>query len=483
MLRPGKPFGRYTIVREIGRGGMGAVFEAQHSQLNKLVALKTLHGASLDVRSIERFLREGRAAASVRHPHIVDVSDVGVEDQTPFLVMELLEGEDLSRRIAAAAPLTVEETVDVMLPVIDAVRAMHERGIVHRDLKPENIFLSRGLGGELVPKVLDFGVCRDESDDARKLTEGAIVGTPFYLSPEQVEGARGDPFSDQHALGVILYECLSGKKPYDAPTLLGLLAAIRDGDRLPLDARRADLAPALCAAIERALHPSPLERFDDVASLARALVVFASPRARARWEPIVSRDRDPIERPTASERPTLDDAPRGFDPQSPAPVTLRQGSPEASSAVEQRATSDEAPLSPVASRGRSNRTLALVAGGVVMTVAIAASWARTHGSPPTTASEPRETRPTLTPIAARSITAEPSSRVEPTTSADAATVTAATVTAAPPGRPAQDRPLRGRAQRAQLRAAPTQSSVAAQPALAGPQRSEPPAANEAPIVD
>jgi serine/threonine-protein kinase len=248
MLSAGRTFGRYLIVREIGRGGMGAVFEARHQQLHKRVALKTLHSAALDPRSIERFLREGRAAASLAHPHVVDVWDVGVEDGTPFIVMELLDGEDLAARIGRDAPLSVEATIDVALPVLAAVAAMHDKGVVHRDLKPENIFLAKGLGGQDVPKVLDFGVCLGVESDARRLTDGGIVGTPDYLSPEQVEGASGDPKSDQHALGVILFEALTARRPYRPPRCSGCSRRSATGE-----GRRC----ASCARTSLRASPSP----------------------------------------------------------------------------------------------------------------------------------------------------------------------------------------------------------------------------------
>lgn len=469
MLAPDKTFGRYTIVREIGRGGMGAVFEARHSQLKKLVALKTMHGAALDHRAIERFLREGRAAASVRHPHIVDVSDVGVEDGTPFLVMELLDGEDLAKRITTAAPLSVEETIDVMLPVIDAVRAMHERGIVHRDLKPENIFLSRGLGGELVPKVLDFGVCREDSDDARKLTEGAIVGTPFYLSPEQVDGARGDPRSDQHALGVILYECLSGQRPYDAPTLLGLLAAIRDSKRVPLGARRGDLAPAVIDTVERAMASSPEQRFDSVEELSLALLAFASDRTRARWEPVLHRRGATADAPPTNISPSERlEAPRD---ELPAAATMRQGSPEPH-------TTEEQP----ASRGRdaaSNRTLVwpIVAASVIVVTVVAATL-RARSSTDVARATPTSPPPISSPSAP--VTAVRTARSDseiPSVSQTPASVAARDDAAVPdtrPGRAVVDRRTRART-RGELPSAPNVVT----PTSSAPSR----AVNDAPIVD
>jgi serine/threonine protein kinase len=331
MLAPGRIFGRYRIVREVGRGGMGAVFAAEHLSLKKRVALKTLHAGALDSRSIERFLREGKAAASLRHPHVVDVWDLGVEEGTPYLVMELLEGEDLAQRLRREAPLPLQDAIDLILPVCAAVEAMHEAGIVHRDIKPENVFLARGLGAEVLPKVLDFGVCRPSDVDVLRKSEAGLVGTPYYLSPEQVEGAAGDAQSDQHALAVVLYECLCGARPYEAPTLLALLAAIRDARAPDVRSRRGDAPSPLAEALQRAMHRDPAERFASVARFAEALLPFASARAQSRWSPIFAPSSEPSSL-SPSTSPGVDrraDAADSYTPQIKSPVaeTLRFGTP------------------------------------------------------------------------------------------------------------------------------------------------------------
>jgi serine/threonine protein kinase len=167
-LAPGTMLGRYEVRRQIGRGGMGAVYEAVHRDLKKRVALKVLSVAlAANEEAKQRFLREGEAASRIRHPHVVDVTDVGTDGALTYLVMEFLEGEDLSRRISRGA-LTTQEAADIMLPVLAGVGAAHDEGVIHRDLKPENIFLARARHSSAVqPKVLDFGVS--------KLTGGAGV--------------------------------------------------------------------------------------------------------------------------------------------------------------------------------------------------------------------------------------------------------------------------------------------------------------------
>ena len=201
-LSPATSLGQYEIRRWIGAGGMGDVYEAVHKGLNRPVAIKTLQRRYLDEPSVvARFLREGQLATRIRHPHIVDVTDVGVIGGFPCLVMELLEGEALSALIKRDGPMPVQALVDVVLPIIGAVEAAHEHGILHRDLKPSNIFLSRAWNGEIVPKILDFGISKlvHESGQAALTADSAFVGTPHYASPELMQGDK----SVDAALGIL----------------------------------------------------------------------------------------------------------------------------------------------------------------------------------------------------------------------------------------------------------------------------------------
>src|SRR5947209_10727305 len=196
-------FGKYRIVRLMGEGGMGAVYEAVHPVLKKRFAIKTLLptvAVQRDARA--RFLREAEAASRINHPNVVAVLDVGTEGDTPYLVMEFLEGETLDALLARRTVLPVADAVDLMLPVISAVSTAHEHGVIHRDLKPQNIFLSRGPWGEAIPKVLDFGVSKlvDDGEAVALTGTQAMLGTVTYMSPEQARGARGvDARSDQYA--------------------------------------------------------------------------------------------------------------------------------------------------------------------------------------------------------------------------------------------------------------------------------------------
>jgi hypothetical protein len=285
-LAPGTVLGRYEIGRALGRGGMGAVYEAVHRDLRKHVAVKVLaNSLSNDEVARQRFLREGEAASRIRHPHVVDVTDVGTEGEHTYLVMELLEGEDLSSRIQRG-PLETQEAVDILLPVLAGVHAAHQEGIIHRDLKPENIFLARQRIGGLVPKVLDFGVSKLATDgNAMKLTgTAAVFGTPFYMPPEQVRGARqADQRSDEYALGVVLYEALTGRRPYDGDNVYAVLHAIGAGQFPRPRELRPQIPDALEAAILRAMSLEPAHRFPSVAAFGAALLPFAGETTRAVW--------------------------------------------------------------------------------------------------------------------------------------------------------------------------------------------------------
>jgi serine/threonine protein kinase len=280
LLAAGSSFARYEIVRCIGVGGMGAVFEATHTLLRKRVALKTLHeslGRSESSRA--RFLREAETVARIRHSNVVDISDVGIERGIPFLVMEFLEGEDLAALLEREGKLSVQRAVDLLLPVVAGLCAVHRLGIVHRDIKPENIFLAVDSLGGLEPKLVDFGVSKDvEAQSGAGLpSHHTVAGTPYYMAPEQARGSAVlDGRADQYALGVVLYQCLSSARPFESASLLELIHLIDAGQYVALDTRCAELPHALCDVVRRAMSCRPMDRYPSTEAFGQALSAFAS---------------------------------------------------------------------------------------------------------------------------------------------------------------------------------------------------------------
>jgi serine/threonine-protein kinase len=278
-LRDGQIFGRYKIIRLIGEGGMGAVYEAIHPALKRRFALKTLLPSLIEKEEARmRFLREGQAASSIDHPNVVTVSDVGTEDGIPYLVMEFLDGRTLGDLLVERGALSIIETISLLLPVISAVATGHDRGVIHRDLKPQNIFLSRGPWGDISPKVLDFGVSKFAGDDAAAITRTpAVLGTAAYMSPEQARGAKHVGFkSDQYALGLILYEMVTGSRAHPGDNSLEILYRVASGIIRPARDLRPNLPNELVVVLNRMLAPNPGDRFPALRECGRSLLPLAS---------------------------------------------------------------------------------------------------------------------------------------------------------------------------------------------------------------
>jgi serine/threonine protein kinase len=280
--------GRYRILAELGRGGMGVVFAAHQMRTGRAVALKWLLPGSMargerDRReSVERFVREARAVSRVDHPNVVRVWDVGGELDTPYLVMERLEGETLRARIARG-PLGWDEAMELLLPALQGVEAAHRVGVLHRDLKPDNVFLSVG-----VTKILDFGVSRiyGEEDHTTLTRTGTMLGTPAYMPLEQLRGNRTlDARTDVYALGVIFFEALSGGSlPFEAQTPADQAVLLATESPRALEVLRPELAGARAAAVMRALGREPQDRYSSAEAMRTALLqasLAASTPARA----------------------------------------------------------------------------------------------------------------------------------------------------------------------------------------------------------
>ena len=270
---------KYRIERQLGRGGMGAVFAATHLITQREVALKWMLGAQAEGPvMVQRLVREARAAGRVQHPNVVDVYDVGEHQGVPYLVMSLLSGRTLRERLVAG-PLQSREAVDLLMLAARGVAAAHRQGVVHRDLKPDNLFLCEAGEPGVQLKILDFGVSKlqDDPGQASLTQSGAAVGTPHYMAPEQARGrAPTDERVDVYALSTILYEMVSGARPFQAESYNELLYAIWHEQPIPLERRVADLPAGLSAVVDRGMAKRPEDRFADVEALACALEPFAS---------------------------------------------------------------------------------------------------------------------------------------------------------------------------------------------------------------
>jgi predicted Ser/Thr protein kinase len=276
FLRSGAPlfalpaqFGRYRLDKLLGKGGMGAVYLAYDTQLERPVALKVPSFGPDEGDLRERFLREGRAAATLHHPNICPVFDIGEHDGVHFLTMAYVEGKPLSDFVSAKKPIPAATAANLVRQLARAMQEAHDRGIIHRDLKPANVLINR----KKEPVIMDFGLARRAASQDERLTHsGAIMGTPAYMPPEQVNGdvAAMGPGCDIYSLGVILYELLAGRRPFEGP-LGALMAQIVLDSPPPLSQFRPDVDPALEALCQKALAKRPSDRFASMRSFAQAL--------------------------------------------------------------------------------------------------------------------------------------------------------------------------------------------------------------------
>jgi serine/threonine protein kinase len=276
--------GRFRIVRRIGAGQMGVVVSAHHLERGHLVGLKFIRGDLVaDPVAVERLLREARAMAELSSEHVRRIYEVArLEDGTPFIVMEYLEGRDLAALLEKEGPQPPGRAAELIIQACDAVGEAHLRGIIHRDLKPQNIFLAREADGRQRVKVLDFGISKRTLASTLRLTRTEqLLGSPAYSSPEQLQVARDvDARSDIWSLGVVLYELLTGELPFSAPVIPRLVVKILRDPAPSLVDDLPDLSPELDRVVLRCLHKSPSSRFATALELADALRPFAAARGR-----------------------------------------------------------------------------------------------------------------------------------------------------------------------------------------------------------
>jgi serine/threonine protein kinase len=390
--------GKYRVESTLGAGGMGVVLLVQHIELAQRVAIKLMMpGVDHDQQAVARFLREARAAAGIQSEHVVRIFDVGtLESGAPYMVMELLRGEDLNQLLANVGRLAISDAVDYVLQACHAIGEAHAMGIVHRDLKPSNLFLTKRSDDSALVKVLDFGISKAMNPDkegqvsANLTATSAVMGSPLYMSPEQVRNAKQvDARTDVWSLGVILHELLSGATAFHADTLPGICAAIIADDPVPLRSIRDDVPAELEAIVTKCLEKSVNRRFQTVRELMAALRAFGSSKLQLGSRPIASTMREsgnPLSGRARQDEalemqrnaaPSTRRAPRSVLEMSAAPV----------------ASSHE--IASLANDARKRRTVAMAASAAIAVVAIAlyVGLHRTEPAPAATASGAPEPGP------------------------------------------------------------------------------------------
>ncbi len=282
-------FGKFEILADLGQGAMGKVYRAHDPILDRPVALKTVSPALLTGKdTLARFQREARAAARLQHPNIVTIFELGEVEGTHYIAMELVEGMDLGEAMTPPDRFTLEQRVRMVVDVCRGLDFAHKMGVIHRDVKPANIRLTR----DGTVKILDFGIARfrgSETTDPNLTQAGMVLGTPSYLSPELVQGAKVDHHADMWAVGVILYEMLTGRRPFEAPTITSLIHRIVNEPLPALDPKALRLPEALAAVATRALDKEPSRRFPDLDEMAKALLaaIGATPPPETPLDPVV----------------------------------------------------------------------------------------------------------------------------------------------------------------------------------------------------
>jgi eukaryotic-like serine/threonine-protein kinase len=299
--------GRYEIIERVGRGGMGVLYRGRDTVLDREVAIKVMvtdFDTDGDEDARPRFYREARAAAKLQHRNIVTIFEFGEEEHTPFIVMEFLRGQDLARRVRTEPPLGLGEKIDVVADLCTGLHFAHEQGVVHRDVKPANIWVQQD--GSV--KLLDFGIAKFASSTMTR--QGAVFGSVAYMSPEQVGGSEVDGRADVFSAGVVLYELLAGKKPFEGSTPTAVLARIVDDRPAPIEALGADVPRPLAAAVAKALQKDREKRYRHAADFAADLRLVRSALAAA--EPLTSAG--------GSANPDLGTAPLRHVPSPGAPA-------------------------------------------------------------------------------------------------------------------------------------------------------------------
>ena len=348
--------GKYRVVRALGEGGMAVVYEAEHLELGQSVAIKVLREGAMSYGEVySRFMREARASVRLRSEYTAKVYDVGaLPSGLPFMVVELLRGRDLCAELDERHYLPLEEAVLYVLQACEALGEAHAAGIVHRDLKPSNLFLTRRISGAPLVKVLDFGIAKTVTNaDLGELTNtSAVLGSPMYMAPEQMEGAKDvDARADIWSLGVTLYELVSGVVPFNGTTVPMLCAAVLARPPRPLLEVNPTISPEFVGIVEKALSKRRQDRWADVGEFATALVPFGPPHAHTLAEGV----RAVVAGLASARRPRLSEAPGPLpEEEEPESITMDLAPPTTPSFLPPPPDEEDTEVSALQAPGRKN---------------------------------------------------------------------------------------------------------------------------------
>ena len=440
LPRPGDMIaGKYVVERLLGQGGMGAVFAARHVKLAKPVAIKIMFGDAGNPEASHRFINEGRAAANIQNEHVVRVDDVDEEHGYAYMVLELLDGEDLGQVLERERRVPAGRAADYVLQALRGVHQAHAIGIVHRDLKPSNLFLARRKDGTVVVKVLDFGISKAQGSSALLQSPSALtstkamLGSPLYMSPEQLRSSKNvDHRADIWAAGIILYELVTGQLPFVGDNLGELFAAILEQEPPRPSLHVPDLPPELERIILRCLERRPENRFQDAAALMQALAPLVD-RRHGEALPAIPSSGAHVEPPRSEPLMTPRTSPgaiTGGAVPSTRGATMALGGPMSSQPVGWHTTGGT--TTGIPGVATTSRSTAILAGVFAALAVVGASgivyWVQKHGAgnPPVVASEPP---PTPAPVPSASASTVPS--VVPTPTPTPTPLPAASVTPTP----------------------------------------------------
>jgi len=470
--------GKYRVEGVLGAGGMGVVVAARHLVLGQRVAVKLLLPAAASLpEASARFLREARAAVAIQSEHVARVLDVGtLETGAPYMVMEHLAGEDLGRLVKTRGPLPIDVAVDFVLQAGEAIAEAHALGIVHRDLKPGNLFLTSRPDGSPLVKVLDFGLSTAAASaraagpsEASLTATGFVMGSVFYMSPEQFRGLKyADARADIWALGVILYQLIAGRRPFEGESFGAVCASVIADAPAPLRAHRPDVPPDLEAVVLGCLQKEPDRRVQTVAELARRLAPFASSRASISVESILRVSRDD---PASMKTTTAVAASVRLEPSAPVRNV-------------RRAAAHERPrIAAIVLAGGVTAVLVVLGTATVLRIARGTEQAASEPSPAAEPAAPAAAPPIVSAIEAIAApvttgSAEPATALAPSPASAVAPVVTAPgtqnpTTPAPAPKPASTTPKPAAAKPAAT-PPPVATAAPAAPSPASPPPSQPP---------